>query len=329
MDFSTKLLATAALFTTVLSGQSPSTTARPDSTPQIVFRAETGLALVSFHVMRDGKYLDDLRAEDIQVEQDGIAQRIAIFEGGAQSRKVPVEITFLFDCSGSMKHDDVLKPLSFKASLLDRFKHVSIALYAFNWPRTGNEVAQFTPPTRDVKALRTAMDRIRTYGGGNTRLYGSILVTLETVSKGNDNVSRMLVVVSDGLSNSFMRTESIQSARNHGIPIYPVLRKLNAVDLQPFLPGVIKQSPEEVAARLTSTFTSLAAETGGLVFPPSVNEKDLLPGILTTLADLVRTEYIVGFYPDISGTKKPHQLRVVLRDKDRGSIQAGSRKATY
>ena len=327
MSGTAQIVPVITLVTAAVFGQVPRSVGPPDSTPEVVFRSETALSLLSFHVSRNGKFSGNIEAKDIEIRQDGIPQRIAIFEGGKSPRQVKTEIMLLFDCSGSMKHEDILKPQLFKFEILDPYKNVNISLLAFDMPVSGNQVARFTKPTRDMATLRTGMRRLSKYGGHSTDLYGSILVTLREAATGSDDVSRMLVIVSDGLSTDRFRHEAVEASRSLGIPLYPVLRKYRMKDLQPFLR--YGKTHEETGAERTSSFARVASETGGWAFPAAKNEKDLLPEILTALADLVRTEYVVGFYPVISDVKKVHRLQVVLKSSELGVLHAGSRNARY
>ena len=59
-----------------------------------VFRTETNLALVRFHVVRKKFYVDDLKPEDIILLEDGKPRQITLLEGGrTRQRTVPVEMS--------------------------------------------------------------------------------------------------------------------------------------------------------------------------------------------------------------------------------------------
>src|SRR5258708_21091161 len=118
-----------------------------------IFRAESSLALVRFHVVRNGKFVTDLHPDDVRVEEDGFPRRAAFLEGGADL-KVPLDVILLFDCTGSMRHGEVLKPLAFKSGLLDSFEHVRLSIYGFS----EHDLLRATPPTRDLAQLTNAMN---------------------------------------------------------------------------------------------------------------------------------------------------------------------------
>ena len=65
-----------------------------------------------------------------------MSRKIALFEGGRfYPHKVPLEITLLFDCSGSMDAADILNTKVFEKNLLEEYENVSVAIYdsARNW----------------------------------------------------------------------------------------------------------------------------------------------------------------------------------------------------
>src|ERR1035438_10005787 len=73
-----------------------------------VFRASTTLATVSFHVVRDKHYVDDLKPQDLVLLEDGTPRNITFFEGGRSKRTMAVDIALLFDISGSVVDEGLL-----------------------------------------------------------------------------------------------------------------------------------------------------------------------------------------------------------------------------
>src|SRR5689334_25364571 len=118
-----RVLIFALLSTFGLHSQAPAT-----------FRVDTKLALVRFQVRPErGKFLTDLRAEDIEIREDGVPQEIALFEGGRfYPRRLPVEIALLFDCSRSVQEAGKLNTNVFPRGILDEYENASLAIYAFS-----------------------------------------------------------------------------------------------------------------------------------------------------------------------------------------------------
>jgi hypothetical protein len=92
----------------------------PPTQPDPVFRTETNLAMVKFHVVQKNAYAENVLAEDIHLLEDGQPQKIALFEGPGQNgrRTIPVEIILLFDVSLSVMNDNLLDSYSIRDTLL-------------------------------------------------------------------------------------------------------------------------------------------------------------------------------------------------------------------
>jgi VWFA-related protein len=146
-----------------------------------VFRAETSLALVRFHVVNKTKkqYVVDLKPEQIELLEDGRPQKIALFEGpgnGAQSpggasgagpgpggagpgsggnRSVPVEIILVFDTSGSVLQEGLLDPVVFKRDLLDSIPNAYLSVYRFE-----TRMRRLAQRTRDLETIRKAFSAL-------------------------------------------------------------------------------------------------------------------------------------------------------------------------
>ena len=74
-----------------------------------LFRSDTTLATVAFHVVRDKHYVDDLKIEDLVLLEDGVPRKITFFEGGrGKQRTTAVDLVLLFDVSGSVVDNGLL-----------------------------------------------------------------------------------------------------------------------------------------------------------------------------------------------------------------------------
>jgi VWFA-related protein len=275
------------------------------------FRAETTLAVVGFQLrQKKGEPIRELRAEDIEVREDGVGQKIAVFEGGSSAaRTVPVEISLLFDCSASVDRISATSLRVFRDSLLDEIPNVAIAIYGFS-----DDLVRLARPTRDAAALKKAMDLVAGIPKNDTPLFGSIADTVRDAATTGANAIRMLVIFSDGESASFgddnRASEAIRVAGESGTMLFPVM--------------LSKLSGSMDAASSIRDFMGLASATGGKEYQGLMGT-DVLPTVLKSLAGEIRAEYIAGFYVPVTGQPKRHQIEVVLRSKDQGRLYGGSR----
>jgi VWFA-related protein len=297
--------------------------AAPHALSSATFRVDTNLALVRFQVIpQKGQFVTDLRPADIEIREDGIPQQIGLFEGGRfYPRTVPLEIALLFDCSGSVQFAGTLDPHVFDENLLKEYESVAIAIYAFS-----DDLVRLTGPTRDGPALRKAMEAVRSVPAGDTPLFGDIAETARDAASIGGYATRMMVIFSDGEStrggDSARAVEAIQVAQELGMALCPV--KLPGVRVTP------RAQSEWELLKLQSigSFMNLASATGGEAFD-AIGTKDVLPAILKSLANHVRYDYVVGFYPSSSGGRNRHRIEVVLRSRDRGEMLGGVRALVH
>ncbi len=287
-------------------------TATADSAP--VFRSETAMAVVRFQIRPNkGQTVHNLLPTDIEVREDGVAQKIALFEGGAvTARTVPVEISLLFDCSSSVERITVLSPNIFRENLLDDFPNVSIAIYGFS-----DNLVRLARPTRDAAALKRAMDLLSSIPQHSTPLFGSIADMMRDASATGANVIRMALIFSDGESewpgDENRVDEVVRAAAESGTSLFPVtLTKMGA--------GGSGESVRD--------FVGLASATGGKEFQRLMGV-DVLPSILKGLGQEIRAGYVAGFYLSAGGRQKRHHIEVLLHSKDAGKLYGGSRTIVY
>ena len=283
--------------------------AEPESSS--IFRTETTLAVVGFQLRQNkSQPVYNLHAEDIEIREDGVAQKIAVFEGGPHSsHTVPVEISLLFDCSASVERIAAFGARVFHENLLDEFPNASIAIYGFS-----DNLVRLSRPTRDAGALKKAMDMVAAVPKRDTPLFGSIADTVRDAATTGANVIRMLVIFSDGESASLgdesRADEAARVAGESGTALFPVMLNKSASSMD---------SVDSI-----HDFMNLAPATGGRELQGLMGV-DVLPSILKALAREIRAGYIAGFYVPVSGEPKRHKIEVVLRAKDQGRLYGGSR----
>jgi VWFA-related protein len=328
-----------------------------------VFRSDTALAVVRFHVVRKKYYVDDLKPEDVVLLEDGRPQSIAFFEGGPVKRRlVPVELILLFDTSGSVVDEGLLNPLAFKQNLLDKLESVRIAVYGFN-----AVLERFCQPTRNPEELATVFRRVIDYRAGSqprperiqlklparrksdprggTWIYESVAACAQDVAGLPGNATRMILMFSDGFPTTDTKPEEGAAvARELGIPVYPVVlghRKL-AEQAKSILQtgynnqGVLNDGARARLQRLEmqeqeiEDFARLGELTGGRSFDPPMINLMMIESILGTMVGQVRCEYVIGFAPPAgSGDPAKHRLEVRLKSKDLGKVLGGMRVVSH
>lgn len=197
-----------------------------DDGPGLVIKAESNLVVVPLHVYEKKSSVNGLGREAFQLFEDGVPQNIAFVEGppaegeSVEERTVPTEIIFLIDFSYSVMSPGLLDFNTIRSAMLDGLrKDVQISIYGF-----ANRLKIFTGPTRDLAKLQTALDQSFASEAGGSRVYEAIMQTARHAANRGGNVSRMMVVFSDGLSTTNLDPELVvRSANAFGIPLYPVI----------------------------------------------------------------------------------------------------------
>lgn len=337
-------------------------TARPQAEPHDlpVFRTETSLALVRFHVVNKKQYVVDLKPDQIELLENGRPQKVALFEGGlTKSRTVPVEIILVFDTSGSVLHEGLLDPVTFKKDLLDSIPGAVLSVYRFE-----TRMRRLAQRTRDLETIEKAFGALdkqvsfgtvlkleqhaspkdRKRGIGGSPIYEAVMEAVRDSSMGPADTTRLLLIFSDGFATSGTKPEAAgKMAQELGIAVYPVVLGHQRI-VERIQRGIQQQvgdsraGPREPSSdmrraeeqqREIAEFASLGELTGGVPFAPRMFSQDTLRNILRFMVGQVRNEYVAGYYPvPPEGTKKTYKLSVRLKSKEYGKLLGGTRTVT-
>jgi len=350
-----------SLFSFALTAQQPSKPGIPDDLP--VFRAETSLALVRFHVVKSNRYVDTIKRQDLVLMEDGEQRDITFFEGGRQSqqRTVPIELTLLFDISGSVTEEGLLDFVIYKSAILDGLPSVRLSVYGFD-----SSLKRFCRPTRDPVVLSDAFRRIQNYRGGakprpdvikltlppkrksnngGTWIYESVLAAAKDAAVSPGDATKMILAFSDGFPTTDSRPQDVTGEiKDMGISVYPVLlghqkikdRVKHIMESGRNAQGMLSDGARNQLTRIElqeqdiMDYASLGELTGGRSFDPLMFNFNTVRDILTAMAYAVRFEYVIGFRPDTSDVKpRKHKLSVKLQSKELGKVTGGTRAIVH
>jgi hypothetical protein len=345
------LLVAAVAVSPRLFGQDPPPAERP------VFRSDTQLVLIGFHVVAAKRNVTGLSASDFQLWVDGRPHAFTTFEQGS-SVNTPVEIVLVFDSSGSVHGAGLLDERLFRDNLLAGLPELTVSVYSFGGPPV-TSLVRACGPTSDPLVLRRAFQSVvrKQPGevafdlhkpGKDSLIYESIIEALRDCARYPRPVTRLMLVVSDGLPGGELNpTPAAAAALQMGIPIYPLLvghqariaefnMRMASLPRQGETPG--EASPhaqyfQKVFDRQeaqTALFANLGEATGARSFDPLELNPSAARAIIAFLAGEVRTQYIIGFSPESGSTRRPHQIEIRLLGGRAGAKMAGgSRIAVY
>ena len=261
-----------------------------------VLRVNTNLVTVPVSVRAlNGTYLFDLRKEEFHIYEDGVEQQIDHFS----SVERPFYVVLLIDTSASTKTNlreikDAV--LAFTAQLRQRDAVLPVIF-------SGQVRQLLAKATSNQTLLRDAIEKVQTDSGNNgTRLYDAFDFAYQHLRPIAGR--KAIIVFSDGddtWSTATMRT-TLCSAPELDALIYPIHYGSSAS---------------------TSYLQALASETAGRFY--QADDLDTIKQSFTAIAEELRRQYDVGYYPTQTNSPRPLARRIKV-DVDRQGAEVLARK---
>jgi len=329
----------------------PALTAFAQSDPApTVFRAETNLVLVRFQMTPKKGQSADLRPEDIELKEDGAVRRVALLQGGPRnSLTTPVEINLLLGEAPRLWADPSRQTTDLSA--LDAHPNVSIAVWGI-----GEKLIRFAAPTRDPRTLNQAIVKAwetseKTRGSAQPLIPAYVAVLARAAAQGRTNVLRTLVVARRNCGGQGSEaTEAMEAVREAGMAVFPLTLYTGSgsaafsasrsrpdgrapVNISAGAKGILESEgtqsfTADYPCEGSSSFSPasddflkmIAKATGGRTLSRDESTAETFNAFLEWLGDEILHDYIAGFYAASSGERKPHQIRIALKDSRRGQI---------
>lgn len=266
---------------------------------QPTFRS--GIDVVNFGVTvldKKGNFVTDLRADDLEVYEDGQKQSLKFFIGcaaqggdGGAGDPPPLHLGALFDISGSMEED-----LTFARSAAIKFLNSLSEAHDFTLVDFDTEVrvARFSQPE-----FPRLVERIRSRkADGYTALWDALGVFLDGASMQDGR--KILVLYTDGGDNA------------SNINFNELLDLVKASDVTVHAIGFLEHQPTSVKMDQRLRLQRIAELTGGQAFFP-MSMKDL-EGAYQKVAAEIDAQYTLGYLSTnerLDGTWRKVEIRVV------------------
>lgn len=269
--------------------------AQDRSHDQSVIRVGVNLVLLDATVKtKPGQIMADLKKEDFEVREDGVAQKIDVFSRDA----LPINVALVLDLSDSI--GPFLGPLRDAANtaLAALKPDDEVALFTFS-----TEAQLRVPFTTDRKQIAEQINSFR--AGGATNINDGIFLASQYLLKLPPKGRRVIILISDdvgtdagGQGTRDIVTEAIAADAvlyNLKIPGYNPPQMLFAASM---IPGLVN-------------IRRVADETGGEIF--NVQDVAHLDSVFRALIERIKTRYTLGYYTNASAALgKPHKLDVRL-----------------
>ncbi|HEY2379768.1 MAG TPA: VWA domain-containing protein [Terriglobia bacterium] len=273
-----------------------------------------------------GRYVSNLAANDFTLEEDGNVQAISHF---SQDQEVPVSVGVLLDTSGSMD-----RKIRTAVDSVDRFIHRirqddEIFLITFSGQAV---LRQDFTDNRDK--LSQALRHITPTGG--TALYDALNEGLTKLRSAHHS-KRALLVITDGQDTASVSKleHAVQAIRASEVLVYPIgissltyagnssPPSIKAVSALMFTKKTSESRRDDVDLNVLRT---LAESSGGRPFllAESFSGRGAqIEKVLDVIADELRSQYTLGFYPARPDDGRYHQLHVRVRTGDQVRARRG------
>jgi Ca-activated chloride channel family protein len=256
----------------------------------LVFGVEVEVVRVEVLVTRSGEPVRGLQAENFQLRDNGVPQRLRpiTFE------EAPVDALLVLDLSASVMGAKLEALRDAAGAFLDGLgPEDRAALVGFQ-----QSVAVAVPLTSEIPQVRFGVNTALV--GGSTALHDAVYLALRLTAPGPRRAA--VVVFSDGVDNTSWLSAGavVEAAGRSGAVVY-------AVDAR---------EPGDPSSRF---LRDVAQATGGRVWRVRRSD-DLRDRFLDVLHD-IRARYVLSYTPGEAGAAGWHQLEVDLRGT-RGDILA-------
>jgi Ca-activated chloride channel family protein len=262
---------------------------------QSVLRVDVNLVMVDATVKtKAGRILGDLKKEDFELREDGVAQKIDVFSRD----ELPLNVALVLDLSDSI--GPFLGPLREAANtaLAALKPEDEVALFTFS-----TEAELRVPFTNDKTGIAQQMSTF--HAGGATNINDGIFLPAKSFLPLPPKGRRVIILISDDVGTS---------AGGQGTnDIVTELIASDAVLYNLKIPGYNPQSTIFAAGMVPGlvNIRKVMDQTGGEIF--DVQDIAHLDAVFRALIDRIKTRYTLGYYTQANGGQgKPHKLDVRL-----------------
>jgi Ca-activated chloride channel homolog len=253
-------------------------------------RVSVNLVSVLVSVLDDNnRPAPDLPVEAFQVFEEGVKQKIEVFESETQQ---PLEIVLMIDASLSA-HKEIGFEQEAAAHFIGQVLRPGDHLAIYYFDETVTQAAGFSD---NIGSLQSAVRKIP--GGAGTSIYDALLLGSRALERRGDDRRRVIILVTDG-GETTSRAD------------FDAARKA-AVRANTLLYSIIVRPVKNESGRNTAgehAIETITDTTGGAIFfPDSPQDLDI---IFDRIDRELRTQYRLGYYPNPRGPVNSYRSIVV------------------
>jgi len=221
----------------------------------------------------------DLPIEAFQVYEEGVLQKIEVFESETQQ---PLDLALMIDASLSA-HKEITFEQEAAAHFIRQVLRPSDRLSVFAFDENVTQIAKFSD---NVPTLQAAVRRIPP--GAGTSIYDAVLLGAQALERRGEERRRVIVLVTDA-GETTSRTD-FEAARRE------------AVRSDLLLYTIVIRPVKNESGRNTAgehALETITETTGGAMFYPDSPQE--LNVIFDVIDRELRTQYRLGYYPNPRG----------------------------
>jgi Ca-activated chloride channel family protein len=260
-----------------------------------VLRANVNLVLVDATVKtKAGQIMGDLKKEDFELREDGVAQDVQIFSRD----ELPLNVALVLDLSDSI--GPFLGPLRDAANtaLAALKPEDEVALFTF-----ATEAELRVPFTNDKKKIAEQINAFKV--GGATNINDGIFVAAKYLLNTPPKGRRVIILISDDVG-TYAGGQGTHDIVTELIGADAVLYNLKIPGYNP--PGTLLAATMEKGL---VNIRKVMDQTGGEIF--DVRDVAHLDAVFAALIERIKTRYTLGYYTKASAAEgKPHKLDLRL-----------------
>ena len=268
---------------------------------------------------RQGRYVAGLKKENFSIVQDGESQDIEFFA----DEKAQMNVVILIDVSGSTR------------PFLDNIKSSARDFVKIFRPEDRGMIVTFDGGMRilqeftsDQKTLSKAINQANLYGEPGSNMQDAMY---EIVTRSFTGVQgrKAIIVLTDGFVAGKVISDQkmLSTLAESDILVYPILfgkRRMN-IDLS-LLPKTVRfrdgavlsredaiRKIEDMANAQLQFMDALGPTTGGKLLESKSHD---FKAAFQNIADELKNQYLLGFYPQNTGDGKPHNIGLTVDSKD-------------
>lgn len=293
---------------------------------QDVVRVDTTLVTVPVSVMdRQGRFIPNLSQHQFHLHEGGIEQELAYFENAGK----PFTVALVLDTSDSTRfklHDIQRAAIAFVDQLRSEDR---VLIAAFD-----KGYGILNKPTGDRRVLHDAI--LSTRPGGGTSLYNALDFIMAEGLRGIQG-RKALVLFTDGVdttSSTATYLSTLHTAEELDALIYAIQYNTYDTVAKDGMPQGFGQSPmvsagvrtannerlDAAYARANRFLRLISDKTGGRHF--SAATLGHLSSVFTQIAQELRQQYSIGYYPKIQHPSGETRRIKVVVDVDKAVVRA-------